>query len=358
MFRRLTRRKSHISKDVAELYIRMETRESTADDLRQLMDWAVDNPEKLDEMEELSNLYETIGNVRPAEEIIHAPDRSSNLWKATTRRMWNGSPIRTFGLVAATLALFIFGYFLEFAPDSQNYQTGIGEIRNVALEDGSKVHLNGDSLVTVSYKKDQRYLVLDGGEAFFEVAKDKEREFIVEVGGVLVQAVGTAFNIDYTNNDVTVSVTEGTVRIGVADEAQLPANQRSPMLYATVGEKIAIRKAAPTIHRSVAEEDVSINRRIGAYVLEKETSSPDHFSSWRSGVLHLNGEPLSTTIDRINRQSQKQIAISDVRLKPLPIYGSFRLDDTDSFIKAIEVLYPIQHIETDKGYVLTYKKNK
>ncbi|WP_420430563.1 FecR family protein [Kordiimonas sp.] len=357
MTQRSQKNKSYISKEVADMFVRIEAHKCKVDDLRRMMDWAADSPEKLEEMEELSSLYEAVGKVKPSEDIIHAPDNIPSLWQNFSRWLRPSSPILAAGLIAATIAFFVIGNVLQFGPVHQNYKTRIGEIRNVALEDGSEIYLNGDSLVTVNYQKDQRYLVLDEGEAFFEVAKDKEREFIVEVGGVLVQAVGTAFNIDYTENDVTVSVTEGTVKIGLAHEAKLPANQKSPTLYASVGERVAVKKATSAMPQSGNDKETDITQRLGAYILKKEESSPDHFSSWRSGVLHLDGAPLSTTIDRINRQSRKQIAISDVRLNPLPIYGSFRLDDTDGFIKAIEVLYPIQHIETEKGYVLIYREN-
>ena len=349
-----------VSKDVADLYVRLDAQDCTPNDMRQLMDWAVDHPEKLDEMEDLSKLYELVGRVRPDEAVIHAPSKPASFWAQVRDWGWGYRSLGTAGgLMAAAFMVFFLSYTALVPDNALQYHTNIGELRNVALNDGSRVHLNGDSQLTVRYQEHQRYLTLSEGEAFFEVAKDHEREFVVEVGGVLVKAVGTAFNIDYTGDNITVSVTEGTVKIDLAEHAREASQQDSAELYASVGEQVAISKVTPgKIQKSRKEAGPSAAYRAGSYLLTKATVPLDHSSSWREGVLHLDGEGLGKTVNRINRQSLKQIAISDVRLTNLPIYGSFHLDDPDSFIKAVEVLYPIEHIRTEQGYLLVYSGDK
>ncbi|HWW27639.1 MAG TPA: FecR domain-containing protein, partial [Caulobacter sp.] len=75
------------------------------------------------------------------------------------------------------------------------FSTGVGEVRRVPLEDGSAVAINTASAVEVAFQRTQRTIRLKDGEAWFQVAKDVQRPFVVEAGAVRVRAVGTAFSV-------------------------------------------------------------------------------------------------------------------------------------------------------------------
>lgn len=346
-----------IADEVADLYVRMEAQESTADDLRQLMAWAADDPEKLNAFEKLNRVWEATGDIRPDEAIIHGPENilQAGLWGAIRWKIpaqWG----RMAAMAGAAAVLLVFGLLFVLSGEPQSYRTTVGELRQVALTDGSQIHLNGSSEVTVDYAGNRRYLVLDRGEAYFEVAHDRERAFVVEVGGVLVKAVGTAFNIDYTGEDVTVSVVEGTVQVELSENLKRHMGGDTPGLYASVGEQVAVQKNTARVRRNNALGKVAgVAAGTAPYVLRKDPASSDQSLAWRKGVLNLDGESLAKAVERINRQSSKQVAISDIRLRDLPIYGSFHLDNVSSFIQAVEVLYPIRHIETEQGYLLSYR---
>ena len=92
------------------------------------------------------------------------------------------------GAVAAGL-----GAAAVLAVGVRRYETGVGEIRRVSLKDGSLLAINTHSAVEVALRSHQRGVNLKAGEAWFQVAKDADRPFVVEAGPVRVRAVGTAF---------------------------------------------------------------------------------------------------------------------------------------------------------------------
>jgi transmembrane sensor len=97
--------------------------------------------------------------------------------------------------------------------DENRYSTPVGGIASVPLEDGSKITLSSNSEVRIAVTSKQRRIELETGEAFFEVAKDPERPFVVDAGDRRIVAVGTMFSVRRDRDDVRVIVTEGIVRI-------------------------------------------------------------------------------------------------------------------------------------------------
>src|SRR5690606_37958963 len=71
------------------------------------------------------------------------------------------------------------------------HATGIGEQRSLALADGSRIELNARSRIKIRYTDQQRRVELLEGQAFFDIASDKNRPFIVDTGGSSIRAVGT-----------------------------------------------------------------------------------------------------------------------------------------------------------------------
>src|SRR4029077_19161785 len=91
--------------------------------------------------------------------------------------------------------------------------TDIGERSLLVLADGSKVTLNTASAVHADYTGPERRVTLVRGEAFFDVAKDHTRPFVVSAGSRNVIAVGTAFDVRLQDRRVRVTLVEGKVRV-------------------------------------------------------------------------------------------------------------------------------------------------
>ena len=93
-------------------------------------------------------------------------------------------------------------------------QTERGERREVALADGSVVQVDPETRLRVNYEEHVRRVYLEHGRAFFHVAKNAERPFLVESNDTAVRAVGTAFAVEQRDNaTILVTVAEGKVAI-------------------------------------------------------------------------------------------------------------------------------------------------
>src|SRR3546814_14750120 len=95
---------------------------------------------------------------------------------------------------------------LYLADAGSSYSTEIGEVRRVALDDGSTAALNTDSKVEIAFAKKARVVRLDRGEVWFEVHKDTTRHFEVEAGDIRVRAVGTALDRKSVGEGKSVAV--------------------------------------------------------------------------------------------------------------------------------------------------------
>ena len=230
-------------------------------------------------------------------------------------------------------------YFSPWAgPDDshlQKYFTRIGEQQTIELDDGSVVTLNTAGQLVVDYSDEVRRILLERGEAYFEVAEDIKRPFTVDLGVRSVTAVGTAFNIRKHPEHYQVAVIEGAVAFHEVTEevssSQLPVSAD--------GQAVLISE--PSQHRVeagwVAEFDVSRDR-LKAFRPE----SMERYESWRSGMLSFDREPLYLVVQELNRYSRKKILIEDASVMDLSVYTAVSVDEIDSALAGLEKLLPIE----------------
>lgn len=196
---------------------------------------------------------------------------------------------------------------------SPAYETGVGEQRVVALSDGSRVRLNTDSAVRVWYWGGERRVVLRRGQAFFDVAHDASRPFLVEAGPAEVRALGTKFDVRRSDGSVAVTLVEGRVRVerDGGGEATLAPNQQLTVTKAGVGAPRAL---------AAAEE-----------------------SSWTTGRLTFRGAPLREVVAEANRYSRRKIelAVPDAMAGEL-VSGTFDAGDIDAVVAALTHYYGLE----------------
>jgi transmembrane sensor len=211
---------------------------------------------------------------------------------------------------------------------TQHYETHLGEQRDVLLADGSRITLNTNTLISVRYSSQRRYLVLERGEALFSVAHDVVRPFEVAAAGTLTRALETEFNVDLHNSRVTVSVLEGVVQVSTADNntervRQSPGNTAVQPLRAvalTTGQALEFH---PHEQRHLVAEVADLGR----------------IDAWRTRRLAFSNTPLAEAVDEFNRYSATQVVIGSPDLAAIRVSGVFRIGDTDGFLYSLhEVL--------------------
>ena len=222
-------------------------------------------------------------------------------------------PSRRWLIAASAAALLIASMagWLARGKQGEAYRTQVGELREVALSDGSNLRLNTDSQMIVHFDHARREVRLERGETMFDVAKDVTRPFIVEVAEVSVKAIGTSFSIRRDGGDVEVLVTQGMVEVtrpGISD------NSASRRIAAR--ERLIVTKAGASIETLPPEKE-------------------ERLLAWRAGVVSFDGEPLSDAIAEINRYNRRHIILDDPLLASRPIVGIFRTTDVESFVSAV-----------------------
>jgi Fe2+-dicitrate sensor, membrane component len=227
------------------------------------------------------------------------------------RRRW----ILVSGLgVAASVAA---GVLIAPALRRQRLSTRVGEIRRVPLEDGSLAAINTDTVVEVALQPRERKIAIERGEAWFQVAKDAARPFVVEAGPVRVQALGTAFSVRRKALGAQVLVTEGVVEVW------------------SVGQAGGDRR------RVKAGEQVFIGDKAGAARPVSRPLEADRALAWRDGQIVLDGDTVAAAAAEFNRYNARKIIISDPALEGRRVVGWFRTNEPDSFAEAVAIAHGV-----------------
>ncbi len=209
--------------------------------------------------------------------------------------------------------------------------TAHGEQRHINLPDGSKIQLNTDTLVVARVDQAQRRVVLKRGEAFFDVARDPQRPFIVEVGTSEVRVVGTKFNVRENAGKLEVVVSEGTVN--VVPEAKKSVGEKAERVELTRGSRL---------HYDTEQKLVKV-----------ATVDPDRSLVWRTGMIEFDHTSLEDAVAEVNRYASKPLAIDDERLRSIQLSGGFRAGDVDAVLFALKERFDIAATERDNRILLT-----
>lgn len=256
-------------------------------------------------------------------------------WRSFARRSVLSAFAASFALIVGTVVAFD-----VFQGHHQGvYQTAIGERKLVNLPDGSIIELNTNSLVEVNYSRSTRDIHLIRGEAYFDVAANKDRPFSVYAGKGVVTAVGTAFTVHLRDKTIEVLVSEGRVSL-----ASIPVNKE--MSGADFNQEILIEPLLEITagQHAVFEDEI----KQLAYLEEKVL---DRRLAWREGILVFVGEPLSNVVESISRYTDITIEIEDSELRDLPIAGNFKVGEVEAMFEAISIMTNVQIERVSSKYV-------
>lgn len=209
------------------------------------------------------------------------------------------------------------------------YTTKVGESATFYLQDKTKVVLNTNSQLKVTYTDKQRLFELQQGELHVTVAHNTAQPLSVYAAGKLIQAVGTAFNVEIKDLSVELLVTDGKVLVAEQDDAakslQLD-NVHLPLSSMAVskGEKVALGSD---------EEEI--------LTLKHEEISAD--LSWQQGNLVFRGESLETAMHEVSRYTNYRFELADNGLKQIQIAGLFKTGDVLGLLDALEQNFDVRH---------------
>lgn len=233
--------------------------------------------------------------------------------------------------IAAAVGVLLIGAAAFFQLNASRLlvvQTSFEERHTLDLPDGTRVVLNANSRLTY-YDKNPREVWLDG-EAFFDVMKkeDGRTPFMVHTEDLVVEVLGTAFNVNSRRRQTKVVLEEGSVKLklGHGEEAMMKP-----------GDLIAYS----------AEE---------ARILEKRSVQPQVHSSWKSGSLIFHKTPLSEAIQKVSDNYGVHFKFERPELKQKVIQGGVPMDNLQLSLRLIEKSIHVTIRQKEDHYLISPKQ--
>lgn len=242
---------------------------------------------------------------------------------------------------AAAVAGFAVALTFMLSPNeisSGEFATRTAQHRNLMLADGSKVILGAESKLAVNLTATARELVLEAGEAYFSVAKDPSRPFVVRALNGEITAVGTEFNVRALEGRVTVTVTEGSVKVSDATGSASAGTPESPApIQLAQGQQVTFEVHQPMPVAVAAKlEEVSI----------------DESARWRDGWLVYRNEPLRYVVADISRYTSERIEL-DASAANIHFSGAVFKSDIEEWIEALSTVAPVDVTRHGAGVVIS-----
>lgn len=284
--------------------------------------WLEADPSHRAAYDQVEALWRQLDDLRPTAgaSVIDLAGRRAQASARPSRRWFLGGA----AAAAAAVALTMMGQFAT-APAPQIFETQPGQRRTVQLADGSSVTLNSGTRLTVAMADDRRSLVLERGEALFDVAKDPARPFTVTAGDRLVTVVGTAFNVRHLDLSVVVTVARGLVDVARQDGGD--------KIRLTPGQQIAAHQGQP--HGPVVAVDAQA------------------VTAWTDGRLSFDNAPLAQVLVELSRHYPVPMR-ADAGAADLRFSGVLRLDsDQTAVLTTLQRLMPIVVARRDDSFVLS-----
>jgi transmembrane sensor len=216
----------------------------------------------------------------------------------------------------------LLGWHLSQPLLEQTAQTGVAQLAQIPLPDGSRIDVNAGSVLQLAFYRNRRLVELKRGEARFEVASDADRPFRVQTRSGTVEVVGTVFVVADRGDAITVDVERGRVRF-------LPLNPASS-IELSGGERVVVRDGVPGRVENVGNRE---------------------FAPWRDGWLMFDNEQLVDALPAINAFRKSPLVLADESAGTLRLTGRFRANDMHGLLAALPRVLPVEVVDRADGTV-------
>ncbi|MBO9546365.1 FecR domain-containing protein [Caulobacter sp.] len=298
MTERRTARTVH--KEAAQWAARADRGDLTSAETQALDAWLAADPRHRGAYARAAAIWSTLDRAKALAAPVH-------LKVARSRRGW-GLAAGAAALAAVAAAALV--SVQVFPRSSAAYETVVGEVKHVALADGSSADINTNSALSISMTPRARAVALERGEAWFKVAKNPSRPFIVSAGDIRVRAVGTAFAVRRMSGGAEVHITEGVVEI-----------------WSTAAP--GVRTRAPAGGRLYVPASGEGPRSLAG------RGGVDEGLAWRQGRLALEGMSVAEAAVEFNRYNKRRIVVADPALGRKGLVGWFRTNQPEHFAEVV-----------------------
>lgn len=299
--------------------------ELTASEREAFVAYLQDNPEFRKEVE----VYQQIWNAADASPVMNWDVENARQKMSFTRQ--SDVSVKRISvakwLIPVAAAVFVL-LALPFIFKSEKAEIYLGKsLANgtLTLEDGSKIFLKPETVITVyPFLKNKRLVELSG-EAFFEVTPDKHRPFIIETKDAVTEVVGTSFNLKQDFTGTAIYVQTGKVIFNALNDEN---------------DAVAL----------VAGEAAKASDNHVSTILNPSPNT----TAWHTRKLQFKGIPLETAIKDISEFFSKNITIEETSVKHcrITIPRPFTEPEIMSVLKSVAVSIQGTVILNGDNYVI------
>ena len=277
----------------AEWFVLVTSGSAAASDVADCEAWQAADPRNRAAYEKLSAFYRSdlLGTaVQNTQEGVGLPRRRP----ARSRSALSPLSWAAAGLAACLCIAFAANEWSRWTSD---FSSQVGEIKQIALDEGSAMILDSDSAADRQFTADLRRIDLRKGRVHLDVVSDPSRPFIVEAGGLEVNVTGTAFDVQLLDDGLRVAVEHGAVTVGQTDAEAQPAVLSAGQTAVFGGD--------------------------GTILFRNDTARFD----WRHGRFKFRRETVAAVMKRLERYIPGRIVVMDAEIAGQRINGSYPLDD-------------------------------
>ena len=229
---------------------------------------------------------------------------------------------------AGVLAVGIGSYVALSGSDAEAFETGIGERREIALADGTRVLLNASSRIEARIRENRREARVTAGEALFAIA---------ESGAGVFSITTPSGEIEAASGQILVKLLPEGARVALLSDGARASRRTwlggSPPVAAGASSEIVFGE---TVEVGAVSAD-QLERRL----------------SWRDGMLAFDDTPLSEAVADVTRQSGVRFTFADPALADLRVGGLVRADDLDAFLTLLNNNLAVRSERRDGEIVLS-----
>jgi transmembrane sensor len=318
------RKRALISQEAAEWFARMQDPRVSLDERRRFLRWLKQSPIHVAEYLTIAGIDSNLqhaqlsalldaGATSNVVAMFGQDDELPPVAREAPASRWKAvATITACGLAAL---LFV---AVRFPWHERSIGTDPGQWQTVTLADGSELQLGPNTLLRVDLGEARRYVVLERGEAYFRVAKDPARAFVVEANAFSVRAVGTEFAVARHKREVIVTVTEGLVR--VAPSSRFEGEHTASIIPLAADQQLRIAGTWP-----VTPSHVDVRYEL----------------AWRERQLMFRpGDTLARAAAEFNMRNRVQLRV-DAAAGALPVRGTFNASDPVAFAQTLVGSAPI-----------------
>ncbi len=220
-------------------------------------------------------------------------------------------------LAAASLILLLgvsFALYNVFKQDPMlHLSANVQENIQYKLEDGTEVILrDGNFSYPEKFKKSERTVVLENGTAFFKVAKDASKPFVIELGQAKVTVLGTQFELRKSASSIQVIVKEGKVKFSSPD-----------------GERILVANQA-------------VNYMFQSHEIKDETIKDENTFSYVSKQLHFNDQPMREVVASLNQYYKDRRIVLGSDIEACKLSANFEDEKLENVLAVIKATMNVE----------------